>query len=85
MADEQKLYFYKCAGEEYSTGHVYFDHANGIAGYKTVQQRARYLGHYTANELEEELKTTNGGVINARINGRRSGYTNTSRQYNARF
>lgn len=78
----QKLYFYKCSGEEYSTGHVYFDHAEGIAGYETVQQRARYLGHSTIEGLERSQATK---ASERNVSGRRAGYVNTSRRYNGRY
>ena len=82
MAEEKKLYFYKCAGEEYSTGHVYFDHSNGIAGYETVQQRTRYLGHSTVDGFERNQVTK---APERNVYGRRAGYTNTNSQYNARY
>lgn len=80
-----KLYFYKCSGEEYSTGHVYFDYANGVAGYKKVQQRARYIGHMTVEELDKKLLESAGRSPKKSVTGKRAGYINTSRSYNYRY
>lgn len=80
-----KLYFYKCAGEEYSTGHVYFDHSNGIAGYEKVQQRANYLGNYTVEEFEKKQRMQASRTSGTTANGRRRGYVNTSRRYDGRY
>ena len=78
--EEKKLYFYKCAGEDYSAGHVYFDHTNGIAGYETVQQRTRYLGH---NTVEAFNKNQASKMPERNAYGKRVGYVNTIKKYNS--
>lgn len=81
---QQKYHFYKCSVPEFAPGHNYFDHSNGIAGYKRKQKRDRYLGHMTIDEISKET-TSHKHNIGSRGNiGRRTGYTNASRGYDSR-
>lgn len=46
-----RYYFYKCGDPAFAEGYDFFDHAKGIVGFKKKQDRARYMGVGTIEEL----------------------------------
>lgn len=80
-----KYHFYRCAEEKYAPGCTYFDHSNGIAGYLKLQHRGRYIGHMTADELDDLLNKPKHIVNSKGMFGHRSGYAKVSQNYDGRY
>lgn len=74
-------YFYKCADESYAPHADYFDHSHGIAGFRTVQQRAKYMGCMTIEELNKVLARRGTKSAQSGVFGHRAGYTKANYNY----
>ena len=74
-------YFYKCADDIFLPDADYFDHSHGVAVFKTVQQRAKYMGCMTIEELSKVLARRGTKTAQSGVFGHRAGYTKAHYNY----
>jgi uncharacterized protein YwbE len=55
-------YFYKCNDEHFAGECDYYNHSLGVAGYIKKQQRGRFLGRGTVEELLKPKETASHGI-----------------------
>ena len=82
---DKSYHFYRCADERFVTGHRYFDHTNGIAGFDTLQSRRGYIGHLTIDELAEEVRRKKHLMNASGINGYKARSVNVTNSYSSRY
>jgi len=82
---DKRYHFYRCADERFVTGHSYFNHTNGIAGFDTLQSRRGYIGHLTIDELDKELNRQKHLGNAGGINGHKVRAGNVTRNYSSRY